>query len=296
MIYEHAYGPRDKGVCFASLSFVSFLMLAPFQALVSIQTVMSFHSLDISFPLEYQPPTWKHKPARFIAHLVGHEGPGSLCSHLKNNGWITGISSESQELGRGFGIFRITCQLTRDGFSKLFVSPRLFLVTQLDCIVNYRSVILACFKYLALVRSSAFPAYHQNEIAMLSSTSFRFQDKRKPDDYAKWISNIMTWPVPKVNLLSAPVLIWDWDDDSGERKVREYLESFRITEARVVLMAKADEHAKLESKTPWCQEPWYGTGYRVEPFDKEFTEQVTSTENIDAHELICTLHVDTRAK
>jgi hypothetical protein len=91
---------------------------------------MSFHSLDISFPLEYQPPSWKHKPARFIAHLIGHEGPGSLCSHLKNKGWITGIRSESQELGRGFAIFRITCQLTRDGFSDLSIFPQVVLATK----------------------------------------------------------------------------------------------------------------------------------------------------------------------
>lgn len=85
---------------------------------------MSFHTVDISFPLEYQPPFWKYKPARFIAHLVGHEGPGSLCSYLKNRGWITGTRSESQDLGRGFAIFRITCQLTRDGFSKLSIFPQ----------------------------------------------------------------------------------------------------------------------------------------------------------------------------
>lgn len=85
----------------------------------------------------------------------------------------------------------------------------------------------------------------------------------------------MTWPVPQEFLLSAPVLTWDWEDGNGVRKVREYLESFRITNARVVLMAKADEHAKLDSGTPWSNEPWYGTEYRVEHFDKEFIEQVT---------------------
>lgn len=154
-----------------------------------------------------------------------------------------------------------------------FLKQPLLLV--LKFAVNYRSVVLACFKYLALLRSSDFPAYHQNELATLSATRFRFQDKRKPDDYAKWISSTMTWPVPQEFLLSAPVLTWDWEDGNGVRKVREYLESFRITNARVVLMAKADEHAKLDSGTPWSNEPWYGTEYRVEHFDKEFIEQVT---------------------
>jgi insulysin len=110
------------------------------------------------------------------------------------------------------------------------------------------------------------------------------------------MSNIMTWPVPKEYLLSAPVLIWDWDHDNGERKVREYLESFRITEARAVLMAKADEHAKLESKTPWCKEPWYGTEYRIEPFDQEFIELVTFTPDDFQTQTNSSAHVGTRAQ
>jgi insulysin len=236
---------------------------------------MSFHALDISLPLEYQHPFWKYKPARFIAHLVGHEGPGSLCSYLKNKGWITGVTSDALDLGRGFACFRITIQLTSDGFSKLSIL-REALMTQFEIIANYRSVVLAFFKYLALLRSSDIPAYHQTELATLSATRFRFQDKRKPDDYAKWISNTMTWPVPKELLLSAPVLTWDWEDETGKRKVREYLESFRVTDARVVLMAKEEEHAKLGSKTPWSKEPWYGTEYRIENFDEEFIEQVIS--------------------
>lgn len=90
---------------------------------------MSFHSIDMAFPLEYQPPLWKYKAAQFIAHLVGHEGPGSLCSYLKSKGWITSLRSESQDLARGFAIFRITCHLTSDGFSKLSISPRVPLAT-----------------------------------------------------------------------------------------------------------------------------------------------------------------------
>jgi insulysin len=225
--------------------------------------------------MEYQPPYWKHKPAGFISHLIGHEGPGSLCSFLKNKGWITSIRSETQDLGRGFAIFRITSQLTREGFSQSSFSPQVASGFDFELIVNYRAVVLASFKYLALLRSSDFSAYHQRELAILSSTRFRFQEKKRPDDYAKWISNTMNWPVPKEYLLSAPVLTWDWDHVSGQSKIKEYLESFRITEARVVLMAQADEHAKLDATTRWNKEPWYGTEYRVQYFDKEFIDQVS---------------------
>lgn len=87
------------------------------QTLVPVQTIMTVHALEFSFPLEYQVPFWRHKPSEFISHFVGHEGPGSLHSYLKNKGWITGLSSGPQNLGRGFGMFKVTVYLTADGFS-----------------------------------------------------------------------------------------------------------------------------------------------------------------------------------
>lgn len=80
---------------------------------------MSFHALEISFPLEWQPPLWQLKPAQFIGHLSGHEGPGSLHSYLKKKGWITDLSSGPQSLARGFDMFKLTVYLTLDGFSTL---------------------------------------------------------------------------------------------------------------------------------------------------------------------------------
>jgi len=206
------------------------------------------------------------------------------------------VRSDTQDLGRGFAIFRITFQLTRDGFSELYLLPQVAIVTRLGITVNYRSTVLASFKYLALLRSSEFPAFHQSELAMLSSTRFRYMEKKRPDDYAKWISNTMTWPMPRELLLSAPLLTWDWHHDSGETKVKEYLESFRVTEARVVLMAKSDEHAKLNAETAWSTEPWYGTEYRVEHFDKEFIEEVPLIQNEFHAQSNLAVHVGARSK
>lgn len=81
---------------------------------------MGFHALEISFPLEYQPPHWRHKPADYISHFVGHEGPGSLHSYLKAKGWVTSLSTGTQNIARGFNMFKITLHLTQDGFSKLY--------------------------------------------------------------------------------------------------------------------------------------------------------------------------------
>lgn len=245
MIYDHPFGPNEEGT------------------MISVQTVMAFHALEISFPLEYQAPQWKYKPSNFISHLVGHEGPGSLLSYLKSKGWVTSLSSGPQNLARGFAMFKLTIHMTESGFK------------------NYRSIITAAFKYLSLLRSSEFKPYLQKEVFVMSMIQFRFSEKRRPDSYASWISERMSWPVPKESVISSPQLVEEWGNDPlPVQKVKEYLESFRIERGRVVLMAKAEEHVKLEPDKSWLKEPWYGTEYRVERFDDEFVRLTNGPNDI----------------
>lgn len=79
---------------------------------------MDFYAFEISFPLPYQDPHWRVKPANYISHFVGHEGPGSLHAYLKNKGWIVSLSAGEQRLGRGFEIFKISVHLSKEGFRK----------------------------------------------------------------------------------------------------------------------------------------------------------------------------------
>lgn len=248
MINDHPFGRDEKGT------------------LVSVQTIMDFHGLEISFPLEYQPPLWRYKPANFISHLIGHEGPGSLHSYLKGKGWITSLSSGPQNLARAFAMFKITMHLTEEGFK------------------NHQSIILAAFKYLSLLRTSKFEAYHQKEITTLSSIRFQFAEKRRPDNYATWITEHMNWPVPPEQLISGPQLTWEWGTGEESRNeeftIRRYLDSFNISEGRVVLMAKGVEHSKIRPDLYWVKEPWYGTDYNVTRFEKSFIDQAETGNDI----------------
>ncbi|RXW22316.1 hypothetical protein EST38_g3526 [Candolleomyces aberdarensis] len=211
MINDHPFGADEKGT------------------LVSVQTVMGFHALEISFPLEYQPPNYRSKPAGFLAHF---------------------------NLARGFAMFKVTIHLTEDGFK------------------NYRNVILAAFHYLALLRPSQFDSFHQHERVLLSSLRFRFSEKKRPDDYATWVSEHMTWPIPPELLIAGPQLTWEWGNEGLEEKtIRSYLESFRVNGGRVVLMAKKEDHERVNPGTGWQTEPWYGTQYKVERWGQEFVEK-----------------------
>ena len=235
---------------------------------------MSFHAVELSFPLAWQPPLWKYKPAHLLSHFLGHEGPGSLHSYLKGKGWVTSLNAAPQALGRGFAMIKTTMLLTREGFGMslfVFASGNQRSWRSVD---NYRSVVLATFKYLSLLRSSNFPPWYQSEVATISRTQFEFAEKRAAEAYAVSIAERMSWPVPTEKALSAPVLISEWEDEAGLQEVRDALRNIQIDTGRVVLMAKREEHERVSGELPWRSEQWYGTGYTVERWDSEFLAQV----------------------
>ncbi|KAI0784388.1 insulin-degrading enzyme [Abortiporus biennis] len=233
-------------------------------SIIRVSTVMSFHALEIIFPIPYQPPFWKGSPGSFVAHFVGHEGPGSLHSYLKSKHWIIALSAGPQTLARGFGTFKITLRLTKEGFD------------------NYEEVSLAVFKYLSLLLSSPLPRWYQQEISTIRATRFRFAEKRRPEDYAVWVSEHMSWPVPTDRIISAPQLTEPWTDDSGERDVRDILNLLTVENSRIILMARKDEHERLtgNSKMDWQVEPWYGTEYVFEKYQKEFVKKAYAQNDI----------------
>lgn len=76
---------------------------------------MDMHILEVAFSIPYQYPNYRAKPADFLAHMLGHEGPGSLHSYLKTKGWLVSLEAGASPLGRGFDAFRATFMLTPHG-------------------------------------------------------------------------------------------------------------------------------------------------------------------------------------
>jgi insulysin len=135
---------------------------------------------------------------------------------------------------------------------------------------------------MSLLRSSSFPAWYQKEVSTIYETKFRFSEKMRPDDYAVWISDHMAWPVDRDLILTAPQLVQEWDDSgSGEKEVRDMLSTLTIERGRAVIMARSEELNSALSADhgdiKWQHEPWYGTGYLVEKFDKSLVKQVKFT-------------------
>jgi insulysin len=96
----------------------------------------------------------------------------------------------------------------------------------------------------------------------------------------------MRWPVPREKVISAPYLVWNWDDEvcggaggggGGEKEMREILDELRVSNGRAVLMARGEEHEGVcptKEDGEWKEVPWYGAKYRVVRLDEEFVKEV----------------------
>lgn len=147
---------------------------------------------------------------------------------------------------------------------------------QLYTTENYREAVLACYKYLNLLRTSSFTSRYQEEIQTLSALRFRFAEKRRPDSYATWVSEHLSHPIPRSLVLSGPQLTWDWD----EKLVHEMLAGLNVETGRVVVMAKDHSVVGKSTETVWQKEPWYGTEYAVDTMDAEFMEAARQPNDI----------------
>jgi insulysin len=154
-------------------------------------------------------------------------------------------------------MFKFTIHLTKLGFE------------------NYRLVALATYKYLSLLRSSAFPKWYQSELVKIARTRFQFATKENAEGYAVSLSERLAKPIPPESMLCGAVIPCEWTSEDGEREVREILGDLRVTKGRAVLMAKKEELERISNNEHWEHEKWYGTGYRVERWDPSFVEQAS---------------------
>lgn len=101
--------------------------------------------LKIVFPIPDYTEHYKDKPAEYVAHLIGHEGKGSLLSELKALGYVNSLVSGAAHGGKGFGFFYVSVDLTELGLE------------------HTDDVIRIMFHYFALLRRNGVQEWIFNE-------------------------------------------------------------------------------------------------------------------------------------
>lgn len=218
------------------------------QKQIFAKSVRDVRKLKIAFPIPDQGPHFRSKPGHFLSHFIGHEGEGSILSHLKKKGWCDRLSAGATGDANGFEFFKISIDLTQEGLD------------------NHEKVVEAVFKYIHLLRSSNLEQWTHDEVAQLSELMFRFKEKIDPADYASSTATQMQMPYPREWILSGGWLTRDFDREL----ITQTLDHLTPQNCRVVVMAKTlpDGSTSWESK-----EKWYGTEYSIKPLPQQLLTQ-----------------------
>lgn len=65
--------------------------------------------------MDMEPFVFHSQPSSYVAHLIGHEGQGSLLSYLRTRGWCNVLGAGPMGGAKGFMFFCVSVDLTEDG-------------------------------------------------------------------------------------------------------------------------------------------------------------------------------------
>lgn len=129
--------------------------------------------LTFNFPIPQNPDYFAKKPHDYIAHMLAHQGEGSLLSFLKRLGWAEDISADVTLQSRHDALFQINLELTEQG------------VRARDQIVSL------VFYSLEQLRLHGLDQWRYDEIREMADVQFRYQEKQSPVETARLLSEAM---------------------------------------------------------------------------------------------------------
>ena len=163
--------------------------------------------LSLFFPAPATQPEYRSKPASFVSHLVGHEGPGSLLSVLKELGWATELTAGPGTNLPEESLFGVSIRLTEEG------------------VPAWDSVVGLVFHLLHLVRASDVGVRRRLWWEVQTTTALNF--KYRPKDREDVQSENMAFALhhyPPEEVLGASELIYEELDEANNDKVDTLLD------------------------------------------------------------------------
>ena len=216
--------------------------------------------LDLQWILPEQQSLYRYKPARYLSHLLGHEGQGSLLQTLRQRAWAQELSADDvSKATSAFTVFALHMELTQCGLQ------------------HVTEIIQMVYAYVSLVQQQ-MPSWLPSELAVTADTQFRFLSQREPAETVSSLAVQMQHYAPK-DYLSGPYKMYDYKPALMEA----CWECLRPDNMVVLIGAKElfEEHAPTET------DPWYGTRYTVLPREEmqKIQQLALDLTKVDAHSL-----------
>ena len=223
---------------------------------VFAKPVMDTRLLDLYFPFQDEEYMYETHPSRYMSHLIGHEGPGSILAYIKAKGWANGLSAGAKPVCPGSAFFTVSVKLTEDGLKE------------------YREVVKVIFQYISLIKESPPQEWIFDETKGMAEVDFKFQQKSRASSFTSRLSSVMQHPLPRQWLLSGTQLLRRFDSTA----ITQALSYLRADNYRLTLVSQ-------NFPGDWDKkERWYGTEYKAQPIEPEFQSAIrqaleTTTEN-----------------
>ncbi|PCJ61883.1 MAG: hypothetical protein COA79_06195 [Planctomycetota bacterium] len=146
----------------------------------------NIHQLDIQFALPNLTKYRNEKPLQLLGSILGHEGKGTITSHLKKKGFISSLSAGGYIMS-SYSRFSFSIALTENGKK------------------NISKILETVFAYISMLQSSPFPEYYYLEQQKLVEINLENHEEKEGTNYVSNItSSINEYGIS--NILTAPYL------------------------------------------------------------------------------------------
>ncbi|RYP69252.1 hypothetical protein DL771_006220 [Monosporascus sp. 5C6A] len=229
--------------------------------------VMDSRELNLYFPFLDEENLYETQPSRYISHLIGHEGPGSIMSYIKSKGWANSLSAGAYLICPGTpGVFDFQVRLTKEGLK------------------HCKEIVKVFFQYVSLLRESPPQEWIFEEQKGMADVNFKFKQKTPASRFTSKTSSVMQKPLPREWLLSGNSLLRKFDPSL----IVKGLELLRPDNFRMTIVSR-------DFPGDWDQkEKWYGTEYKSEKLPEDFLVELERAMRSTAKERLPALHLPHR--
>jgi insulysin len=213
---------------------------------VFAKPVFHMRSLVLYFPYPDEDDCYDSQPGRYLSHLIGHEGPGSILALIKSKGWANGLGAGASSLCPGSAFFSISIRLTEDGLK------------------HYEEVAETVFQYVSVLKETPPQEWIFEEMKQVSEVNFRFKQKSPASKTTSALANVMQRPLPRDYLLSGLSLLRTFNPEG----IKRGLAHLRPDNFRLTIVSQ-------EFPGDWDQkEKWYGTQYKYVKISDDFMRRI----------------------
>ncbi|KAI9295016.1 hypothetical protein K502DRAFT_316239 [Neoconidiobolus thromboides FSU 785] len=222
-----------------------------FNSRIYVVPVKDARSLQLNFEIPPQTKLFDSKPTNILSQLIGHEGPGSILSLLKEKGWAISLEAGAVEDNPAFCFFAISIEVTSIGLE------------------NTDDIVLIVFQYIHLLLKEGVSKTYFDELKSIEDAEFKFRENFNVSSYVSLLSSILHSDCSPHEILYTPFVLKKYDP----KLIMETLSYINPDRLVMLLVSKS-----FQERNDLVKERWYGTEYAIERISQTYINGLKTAE------------------